>query len=83
MPGVNGSRRSLICARAALFTYLAVDWRPVGLLAIFMALNFAAILLAMAGVVDPVTGVLVRNAGSVFVIVHSAFVLRWSVRIGQ
>lgn len=64
-------------------TYLAVDWRPVGLLAIFMALNFAAILLAMAGGVDPVTGVLVRNAGSVFVIVHSAFVLRWSVRIGQ
>lgn len=31
----------------------------------------------------PVTGVLVRNAGSVFVIVHSAFVLRWSARIGQ
>ncbi len=42
-----------------------------------MALNFIAILLAMTGVLNPVVGALVHNAGSVFVIVHSAFLLRW------
>ena len=42
-----------------------------------MALNFAAILLAMTGILNPVVGALVHNAGSVFVIIHSAFLLRW------
>lgn len=46
-------------------------------LAFSMALNFAAILLAMTGVLNPVIGALVHNAGSVFVIIHSAFLLSW------
>ena len=45
-----------------------------------MALNFAAILLAMTGILDPVVGALVHNAGSVFVILHSAFLLQWRPR---
>ncbi len=45
-----------------------------------MALNFLAIILAMTGVLNPVVGALVHNAGSVFVIVHSAFLLRWRKR---
>ena len=46
-------------------------------LAFSMGLNFVAILLAMTGVLNPVVGALVHNAGSVFVIIHSAFLLRW------
>ena len=46
-------------------------------LAFSMALNFAAILLAMTGILDPVVGALVHNAGSVLVIVNSALLLRW------
>jgi heavy metal translocating P-type ATPase len=42
-----------------------------------MALNFLAIILAMTGILNPVVGALVHNAGSVFVIIHSAFLLRW------
>ena len=42
-----------------------------------MALNFAAIVLAMTGALDPVVGALVHNAGSVLVIVNSAFLLKW------
>ena len=42
-----------------------------------MALNFAAIALAMAGILDPVAGALVHNAGSVLVISNSALLLRW------
>ncbi len=42
-----------------------------------MALNFIAILLAMTGILDPVVGALVHNAGSVLVIVNSAFLLKW------
>ena len=45
-----------------------------------MALNFAAILLAIADVLDPVTGALVHNAGSVAVIVNSALLLKWRYR---
>ena len=45
-----------------------------------MALNFLAIILAMTGILNPVVGALVHNAGSVFVIVHSAFLLRWKTR---
>ncbi len=42
-----------------------------------MALNFVAILLAMTGILDPVVGALVHNAGSVLVILNSAFLLKW------
>ncbi len=42
-----------------------------------MVLNFLAIILAMTGILNPVVGALVHNAGSVFVIIHSAFLLRW------
>ena len=45
-----------------------------------MALNFLAIALAIPGVLNPVVGALVHNAGSVVVIVHSALLLRWSYR---
>ncbi len=42
-----------------------------------MTLNFAAILLAMTGKLDPVVGALVHNAGSVLVIINSALLLKW------
>lgn len=42
-----------------------------------MTLNFVAIALAICGVLNPVIGALVHNAGSVFVIVNSAFLLGW------
>lgn len=42
-----------------------------------MTLNFAAIALAIAGILNPVVGALVHNAGSVLVIVNSALLLRW------
>ena len=42
-----------------------------------MTLNFAAVILAAAGVLNPVIGALVHNAGSVIVIINSAFLLRW------
>lgn len=42
-----------------------------------MTLNLVAILLAMTGVLDPVVGALVHNAGSVAVIVNSALLLKW------
>ena len=42
-----------------------------------MLLNFVAIVLAMLAVLDPVSGALVHNCGSVFVIVNSAFLLSW------
>ncbi|HBT95008.1 MAG TPA: heavy metal translocating P-type ATPase, partial [Coriobacteriia bacterium] len=42
-----------------------------------MALNFAAIIFAMVAVLNPVTGALVHNIGSVVVIVNSALLLRW------
>ena len=42
-----------------------------------MALNFIAIILAITGILDPVVGALVHNAGSVLVILNSAFLLKW------
>ena len=42
-----------------------------------MTLNFAAIVLAITGVLNPVIGALLHNAGSVMVIVNSAFLLNW------
>lgn len=49
-------------------------------LAFSLILNFAAIILAMTGILDPVTGALVHNAGSVLVIVNSALLLRWRAK---
>lgn len=45
-----------------------------------MVLNFVAIVLAATAVLDPVTGALVHNCGSVFVIVNSSFLLSWRQR---
>ena len=42
-----------------------------------MALNCVAILLAIGGILNPVVGALVHNAGSVLVIINSAFLLHW------
>lgn len=42
-----------------------------------MTLNFAAIILAITGILSPVVGALVHNAGSVLVIINSAFLLKW------
>lgn len=45
-----------------------------------MTLNFIAIILAITGILNPVVGALVHNAGSVLVIVNSAFLLGWKKR---
>lgn len=45
-----------------------------------MILNFIAIILAMLGILNPVVGALVHNAGSVLVIINSAFLLKWKRR---
>lgn len=42
-----------------------------------LTLNFIAIVLAITGILNPVAGALVHNAGSVFVIVNSALLLNW------
>ena len=42
-----------------------------------MALNFAAVTLAIIGTLSPVVGALVHNAGSVLVIADSALLLKW------
>ena len=46
-------------------------------IAFSMTLNFIALFLAMAGILTPVVGALVHNAGSVLVIINSAFLLAW------
>ena len=46
-----------------------------------MTLNFAAIILAITGVLNPGIGALVHNAGSVMVIVNSAVLLKWKKRL--
>ena len=43
-----------------------------------MALNFVAIVLAITGILNPVVGALVHNAGSVLVIINSSLLLKWS-----
>lgn len=45
-----------------------------------MTLNFIAIGLAFSGILNPVVGALVHNAGSVLVIINSALLLRWRGR---
>lgn len=46
-------------------------------LAFSMTLNFIAIGLAFPGILSPVVGALVHNAGSVLVIINSALLLKW------
>lgn len=43
-----------------------------------MGLNFLAIALAITGILNPVIGALVHNAGSVLVIINSALLLKWN-----
>ena len=45
-----------------------------------MTLNFLAITLAITGLLGPVIGALIHNAGSVLVIINSAFLLRWKAK---
>ena len=47
-----------------------------------MGLNFIAIVLAISGILNPVVGALIHNAGSVLVIINSAFLLRWHSQEG-
>lgn len=42
-----------------------------------MILNFTAVILAITGILNPVVGALVHNAGSVLVIINSAVLLKW------
>lgn len=42
-----------------------------------MTLNFIAVGLAIFGILDPVVGALVHNAGSVAVIINSSLLLKW------
>ncbi len=46
-------------------------------LAASMLLNFMAIALAITGILNPVLGALVHNAGSVAVIINSSLLLKW------
>lgn len=46
-------------------------------LAASMILNFAAITLAITGILSPVAGALVHNVGSVAVIINSSLLLKW------
>ena len=47
-----------------------------------LSLNFIAIFLAMTGILDPVMGALVHNAGSIIVILNSALLLSWKYKKG-
>ena len=46
-------------------------------IAFSLGLNFLAIILAITGIMNPVVGALVHNAGSVAVIINSALLLNW------
>ena len=48
-----------------------------------MGLNFLAIALAITGLLGPVIGALVHNAGSVLVIINSALLLNWKKEIAS
>lgn len=45
-----------------------------------MGLNFVAIALAITGILNPIIGAMVHNAGSVLVIINSALLLKWRKR---
>lgn len=46
-----------------------------------MTLNVVAIILAITGILNPVVGALVHNAGSVAVIINSALLLKWKRKV--
>lgn len=46
-------------------------------LAFSMILNFVAIILAISGILNPIMGALIHNAGSIFVIINSSLLLNW------
>ncbi len=48
-----------------------------------MTLNFVAIILAITGILNPIVGALVHNAGSVLVIINSAILLTWKSRLQE
>lgn len=48
-----------------------------------MTLNFIAIILAAVGILNPVAGALVHNAGSVVVIANAVFLLKWGKARGK
>jgi heavy metal translocating P-type ATPase len=48
-----------------------------------LGLNFVAIILAITGILNPVVGALVHNAGSVLVITNSALLLKWKSKSGN
>lgn len=47
-----------------------------------MTLNCVAIILAILGILNPVIGALVHNAGSILVVINSALLLGWKYRGG-
>ena len=59
----------------SIFSYPQLYMKPLS-----MTLNFIAIALAITGILNPVVGALVHNAGSVLVIANSAFLLKWKRR---
>ncbi|WNY24610.1 cation-translocating P-type ATPase [Methanolapillus millepedarum] len=46
-------------------------------IALSIVINFAAVILAMLGLLGPIGGALIHNAGSVLVIINSALLLAW------
>jgi cadmium-exporting ATPase len=42
-----------------------------------MVLNLIATVLAITGILNPIVGALVHNAGSVLVIINSSLLLKW------
>ena len=63
--------------RLARRMMVSIKWN----LAFSMTLNVVAIVLAISGVLNPVVGALVHNAGSVLVILNSAMLLKWTAPV--
>ncbi len=72
---VNDDIRQLpFLVRLARRTMSTIRWN----LSLSMLLNFVSIILAGVGILNPVVGALVHNAGSVLVILNSAWLLSWN-----
>lgn len=50
---------------------------------ISIAINFAAVILAVTGLINPVAGALVHNGGSFIVIANSALLLKWHNKLDK
>lgn len=57
----NDPKETLVCAVTSVISLI---------------INLTAVVLSAAGVLDPVTGALWHNCGSVFVVVNAALLLR-------